>query len=68
MLEINNILLDIMRKYRDMRTGKNKNNSLLQGVSQFLEKIKENKPASSKYNEYSVNTHYRYNCKRYYKK
>ena len=27
MIEINNILLDIMRKYRDMRTGKNKNNS-----------------------------------------
>ncbi len=55
MIEINNILLDIMRKYRDMRTGKNKNNSLLQGVNQFLEKMKENKPATSKYNEYLQN-------------
>lgn len=55
MIEINNILLDIMRKYRDMRTGKNKNNSLLQGVNQFIEKMKENKPATSKYNEYIQN-------------
>ena len=55
MLEINNILLDIMRKYRDMRTGKNKNNSILQGVNQFIEKMKENKPATSKYNEYMQN-------------
>lgn len=55
MIEINNILLDIMRKYRDMRTGKNKNNSLLQGANQFLEKMKESKPATSKYNEYLQN-------------
>tara|TARA_B100000123_G_scaffold56851_1_gene39548 strand:- start:291 stop:2228 length:1938 start_codon:yes stop_codon:yes gene_type:complete len=56
MIEINNILLDIMRKYRDMRTGKNKNNSLLQGVNQFIEKMKADKPASSKYNEYLQNS------------
>ena len=55
MIEINNILLNIMRKYRDMRTGKNKNNSLLQGVNQFLEKMKESKPATLKYNEYLQN-------------
>ena len=57
MTSINGMLLEVMKKHRDLRQGKNKNITLLDGVKQFLtEDLKSIKPELPKYNQYLQNS------------